>query len=240
MDNTAYITLTRQQGLTQALESVANNLANMSTTGFRAERVLFSEFVAAVESEIGSVSMARANPRFLDAAQAELTQTNGPLDIAIEGDGFLMVQTPNGQRLTRAGAMALSPEGVLVTMEGAAVLDAGGAPIFAAVDASELVIAADGTVSAGDAIVGQIGVYTVENPAALRHAGGTLMTFEGEPLAAENARVMQGFLENSNVDPIFEISMMINIQRAYELGQSLMSREDERTRAAIRTLGEAI
>ena len=184
--------------------------------------------------------MGTANPRFLDTAQGGLTVTRGVYDFAIEGDGYFTIDTPDGQRLTRAGSFALSPEGSLVNMDGFPLLDAAGGPVFIPPGASEIAVGADGSISIDGAAVGQIGLVTVGDPKALRHDGGTMLVALEPVQPVTNARIAQGFLENANVNPVVEISRMIEVQRAYELSASLAKNEDDRIRQSVRKLGEAI
>jgi len=124
MENATYTVLTRQAGLMSQMRVVANNIANLSTTGFRTEDVIFSEHVKALGFHDPSLSMATATVRDTVSRQGTLTQTGGPFDLAIEGDGFFLVETPTGERLTRAGAFTPNENGDLVTPEGYRVLDA--------------------------------------------------------------------------------------------------------------------
>jgi flagellar basal-body rod protein FlgF len=235
MDAAGYATLNRQSGLMREMGVVANNIANSSTTGFRREGVVFSEFVA----ELGpdpSLSMAHASGRHVDLSQSTVSQTGGQFDFAIQGDGFFLVETPQGQRLTRAGSFTPSAEGELVTADGYRLLDAGGAPVFVPPDAKGAALAADGTLSADGQPFAQIGLWQPIDPLALRHQSGTL--FEGGELEpVDGATVLQGMLEDSNVQPVSEIARMIEVQRSYELGQKFLDTEDERVRGVISTLG---
>ncbi len=234
MDAAGYVALTRQSGLMQEMQVVANNIANISTAGFRREGVVFAEHVARLEGE-PSLSMAHASGRVLDLTQAGVSQTGGSLDFAIQGEGFFLVETPQGNRLTRAGSFTPSAEGELVTPEGYRLLDAGEAPVFVPPGASVL-LGADGTLSANGQPVAQIGLWLPEDPNALRHQSGTL--FDGGAVQpAEGATLMQGFLEDSNVNPVSEIARMIEVQRAYEMGQKFLDAEDSRARTVIQTLG---
>ena len=236
MENATYATLTRQSGLMSELRVIANNIANASTTGFRAAGILFAEHVSDLGVDHPSLSQATARARMTDQIQGALTQTGGPFDLAIEGDGFFVVETPAGPRLTRAGAFTPNANGDLVNFDGHPVLDAGGAPVFVPPGVGPIGIAADGTVSAGGDPIGQIGVVLPINPTALTRQSGTLFdAAEGFETAPE-ARIIQGFLEGSNVNPMAEISRMIEVQRAYELGQSFLDSEDERVRNVIQTL----
>lgn len=234
MENAIYTTLTRQSGLLREMQVVANNIANASTTGFRQESVIFSEHVKRVPGG-SSLSMATAAVRHTSMMQAGLTQTGGPLDLAIEGEGFFMVETPQGQRLTRSGHFSPSAAGELVTADGHRVLDDGGAPIFLPQDASTLSVAADGTLSSDGVPVAQIGLMRPIDVSGLIRETGLLFRADQGVEPADTGRILQGFLESSNVDAISQIARMIEVQRAYEMGQSLLQREDERIRAAIKT-----
>lgn len=235
MDAAGYATLNRQSGLMREMGVVANNIANASTTGFRREGVVFSEFVAALDRD-PSLSMAYASGRHVDLSQATLSQTGGSFDFAIQGDGFFLIETPEGERLTRAGGFTPSAEGELVTPDGYRLLDAGGAPIFIPPDATSVALADDGTLSANGLPIAQIGLWLPTDPLALRHQTGTLFSAsEVEP--TEGATILQGMLEDSNVEPVSEIARMIEVQRAYELGQKFLDAEDERVRGVIQTLG---
>lgn len=235
MDAAGYATLNRQSGLMREMAVVANNIANASTTGFRREGVVFSEFVAALDQD-PSLSMAHASGRHVDLSQATVTQTGGAYDFAIQGDGFFLIETPEGERLTRAGSFTPNAEGELVTPDGYRLLDAGGAPIFIPPDAAGVAMASDGTLSAGGQPIAQIGLWRPVDPLTLRHQSGTLFA-GGEVEPAEGSTVLQGMLEDSNVQPVSEIARMIEVQRAYELGQKFLDAEDERVRGVIQTLG---
>ncbi|MEO0667859.1 MAG: flagellar hook-basal body complex protein [Pseudomonadota bacterium] len=232
MDSTGYIALTRQSGLMREMQVVANNIANAATTGFRQEGVVFSEFVSSVEGA-PSLSMGQANVRRTSFEQGTLEQTGGTFDLAIEGNGFFLIETAQGERLTRAGGFSPDAAGDLVTFDGNRVLDAGGAPVFVPPDARSITISPDGTISADGALVGQIGVVQPTEPADLVREGGVMFRAETGFEPAENARVLQGFVEASNVDPISQLTRMIEIQRAYEMGQSFLDSEDERVRRAM-------
>lgn len=237
MDNTIYATLTRQSGLLREMRSVANNIANASTTGYRSEGVIFSEYISDLGPDAPSLSMASARVRETLQAQGAMTMTGGPFDLALQGDGFFMVQTPAGQRLTRAGSFTPNENGDLVTMDGFAVLDAGGAPVFVPQGTGPIGISADGTISADGQPIGQIGIFMPVDSAGMIREDGVRFRADAGTEPALDARMLQGFLEESNVDPILQVSRMIEVQRAYELGQSFIDKEDERIRGVIKALG---
>ena len=239
MDNAGYTTVARQAGLMREMQSVATNLANMSTSGYRREGVVFSEFVQDLGPDSPSLSMAAGRVREMDLSQGPLTQTGDAFDLAIEGDGFFLIATPEGDRLTRRGHFLRSAQGDVVTPEGYQLLDGGGAAVFAPPDAVAISIAADGTLSADGQPLAQIGLWSPNDPNDLRRAGDTMFAANGgaQPVL-EGGRILQGFLESSNVNAVTEIARMIEVQRAYELGQGFLEKEDERIRNVLRTLGQ--
>ena len=236
--STGYITLTRQAGLFAEMQSVANNVANMSTTGFRKEGVIFSEVIQARPGS-DSVSMGAARVRNTDASQGPLKQTGGRFDFAIDGDGFFLVETPDGQRLTRAGVFTPDGNGELVTPDGYRLLDAGGAPVFVPPDARGVALASDGTLSADGTPITQIGLWEPLDPNDLLRQTGVLFDApQGVQPALGGATLLQGFVEGSNVDPLTEIARMVEVQRAYELTQSFRDKEGQRMSKMIETLGK--
>lgn len=236
MDNAIYASLTRQSGLMREMRAIANNMANANTTGFRREGVLFSEYMVPLDGRGETLAMANSRGRMVDLEPGGMTLTNGIYDLAIEGDGFFMVQTPQGNRLTRAGAFQTNPEGEIVNPDGYQLLDDGQAPIVIPPGTRSVGIGADGTVSADGQAVGKVGVFANPDPADLRHVAGTLFDPGTAPEPMDDAKVRQGFVEESNVNPVTEIARMIEVQRAYELGQSFLDQEDQRIRQAITSL----
>ena len=236
MDNASYTALTRQSGLMQEMQVLANNIANASTTGFRAEGIMFAEHVKSLGRDEPSLSMATASVQETTTLQGGLSQTGGTFDLAIEGEGFFLVQTPQGERLTRAGAFTPNENGDLVTPDGYPVLDAGGAPVFVPQGVANIGIGSDGTISADGQPVGQVGIVRPLDQSQLRREGGVMFETLGGFEPAFDGRMVQGYLENSNVNPILEIGRMIEVQRAYELGQSFLDKEDERIRGVIEAI----
>ncbi len=235
MEAAGYATLSRQSGLMREMRVIANNIANSATTGYRQEGLIFSEFVQTAPGQ-ESLSMSRANIFNTSMEQGQLTKTGGTFDFAVEGDGFFMVETPQGERLTRSGAFSPNSAGDLVTMDGYRVLDAGRAPLFVPPDAGKIEVGADGSISANGRLLGQLGLFKpVENHTLVRE-DGVMFRVEGEIEETLDANVLQGFLEGSNVNAISEVTRMIEVQRAYEMGQSFLESEDERIRNAIKNL----
>lgn len=237
METAGYTTLARQSGLMREMQIVANNIANAATTGFRQEGLIFSEHVQQLERGT-SVSMAHGDVRNTSFEQGALTKTGGRFDLAIEGDGFFQVETPSGLRLTRSGAFSPNAQGDLVTHDGFRVLDAGGAALFIPPDASDLSVSADGTLSSRGRPLGQIGLMMPADPLTLRREDGVMFDAPGGVEPAQGARVLQGFVEGSNVNAISQLTRMIEVQRAYELGASFLEAEDERVRQSLKSLSQ--
>lgn len=235
METTGYITLSRQTGLMREMQVVANNIANSATTGYRQEGLIFSEFIQSTPGQ-SSISMSRANIRNTSTEQGALTQTNGTFDLAIEGDGYFKVETPMGERLTRAGSFSPNADGDLVTADGNRVLDAGGSPVFVPGDAETINIAPDGTITADGTPLGQIGLFMPVEPHTLVREDGVMFRVDGDIEETDQAKILQGFVEGSNVNAISQLARMIEIQRAYEMGQSFLETEDQRIRNAIKNL----
>ncbi|MEM9705443.1 MAG: flagellar hook-basal body complex protein [Pseudomonadota bacterium] len=236
MDNAGYVAMTRSSGLFKQLSVIANNLANISTSGYRREGASFAEHVKSTGFETPSVSMTNMNRRFIDFSQGDIQKTDNALDVAINGPGFFLVETNNGERLTRAGAFTLNPDGELTTAEGYRVLDEGGGAIALPPGASSIIITEDGTISADGQAISRLGVVDA-NQEALTRQGDNLFSSENGYEQLEAPRVLQGAVEGSNVNPIEEIALLIEVQRAYEAGQNLSKAEDERIRQTVRQLG---
>ena len=205
-------------------EVVANNLANVDTHGFKAERPFAHLLAGGTAPQLGSAT---------DRRQGSLEVTGAPFDVALEADGFFVVETANGEQLTRGGAWRLNDRGELVDGQGARVLAeglAGGAsqPITVPLNAAQVSIARDGTVLADGVVRGRLRVETVPATVALEHLGSG--RFAAPParraLDAEARRVRQGALESSNVTSIESLVQLIDIQRAYGSVQRAVSAID--------------
>ena len=237
MSSSINTTLTRQQGLMQEMQVVANNLANASTTGYKSDRAVFTEYLVSTgNSGDHSLSMGTLGGHTFQMEQGGLNFTGGRFDLAIQGEGFFMVETPQGQRLTRAGHFQLSGAGQLIDMQGNAVLGAGGNPINIPEDAGEVTFGADGTISGNGQIIDQVGIVLADGE--LTRDSNSYFSAEGGTVQAQDAKLVQGALEQSNVSPVLEVARMIEVQRAYEAGQALLEREDQRISQLITAVRE--
>ncbi len=244
MESTSYIALSRQMGLWREMDIVANNLANMNTTGYKNEQILFSEYL------VNTRDTERRLPEKLayttdfgtmrDLTEGAMESTANPLDLALDGEGYFVVEGPTGPLYTRAGRFTLTGDGMLTTSDGLPVLSTAGTPVIVAPTETELTISSSGTVSTENGVIGQLDVATFEDQQSLLNVGAQLFDAAGqEPQAAEGTQVRQGFLERSNVVPVVEMTRMIDIQRSYEAANKLIETENERVTDAMRTLSGA-
>ncbi len=240
MDLAGYVSLTRQVGLSKQMQTVANNIANISTTGYQREGVVFAEMIDILPVEGGSVAMTDARGRYTDLVQGALSQTGGPLDFAIEGEGYFTVMTPAGERLTRAGAFTRDAQGQVVNMDGHLLLDEGGGPILIPFERSSISLAPDGTLSGDGQPIARLGLVVPTDPTTVFHEAGVLYRVDGEvaPVEPGVSNIVQGFVEQSNVNPVVELTHLIEVQRAYEFGQKLLEQEDNRIKQVLQVLGQ--
>lgn len=244
MENAAYVGLSRQMTLRRELDVVANNIANADTNGFKVEQLL-------VGAEVGErarnafvrpgVSFVLDNGVGRDYGQGALEQTGRTLDFAIEGEGaFFKLRDGAGEAYTRDGAFTLDAEGRLTTQGGAAVLGDGG-EIILDPELGEPSVGADGTISQDGQLVGRLSVVRFDTLGALEKGGDGLYRNASNAQAqdAPDARVRQGMLEGSNVNPILEITNLIEIQRAYESVTRMIENTTDLSRRAVERLGRA-
>jgi len=242
METTTFIALSRQSSLRRQMDVVANNIANMNTTGFKGERMMFVEHL--VKSKGGErilgdkVSYTRDIATMRDLSPGALEHTGNPLDVAIEGDGYFVVQTDAGNRYTRNGRFQLDEDGQLVNAAGHPVLSDGGAPFFFAPGDTKITISNDGSVSTQNGDVGRISVMGFENQHQLRPGAGGLYATEVVPQPVEKVKLTQGMLESSNIQPVVEMARMIEVHRKYEGVKGFLEKEDERMKKMIRDLSE--
>ena len=238
MANAGYIGLSLQMALRQEMDVVANNVANLSTNGFKGERLVFQEQLSkAARSHVDSgvsprVSMVVDAGTYRDTAQGSFQKTGNPLDVALQGDGYLVVQATEGLRYTRAGAMQLNASRQLCDHNGFPVMGNGG-PITLPQGENDVTVTSDGTVVTNGGAQGQLSIMRFANEQNLQAASGGTYTTKEAPLPAADTTVLQGALESSNVQPISEMTRMIQLQRAYENVQHLLDNENDRETNAI-------
>jgi flagellar basal-body rod protein FlgF len=247
MDNALLVGLSRQVSLRRELDVIANNIANLNTTGFKGESVMFEQYLdptARHDYFSGNdrrVAFVVDRATLQDFSQGALQRTEAPLDVAIDGPGFFAIQTPNGERYTRAGNFHLNPQGQLVTNNGHLVTGQGGSPIVFEPTDTNIAIAADGTVSTPGGDRGKLRLVTFQNPTQLTQQGDGLWSAPATmapQVAAPTTRAVQGSLEKSNVHAVKEMNRMIEVTRAYTTISNMQQRTDELRRKAIDKLAE--
>lgn len=243
IENAQLIGLSRQIALQRQMDVMANNMANMNTTGFKAEQLLFEEYVMPVARDRDfptldqPLSFVQDWATVHDLSAGGFEQTGSDLDVALSGEGFFAVETPAGERWTRAGNFQLSANGTLVDSNGNPVLGEAG-PIVFGPEETGILIAADGSISSSAGAKGRLRLVEFDNPQELTRQGSNLFA-GGTPQAAVNTRAMQGYVEGSNVSGMAEMTEMIRVTRAYESIASLGQKQDELRRSAIQRLGDA-
>lgn len=241
MDNAMYVALSRQMVLKRELDIVANNIANVDTTGFKVEGTMVKTDPSTGASMVDgppSLKFVIDDGVTRDFSQGALHQTDGPLDLGIEGQGFFKVQTAAGERYTRDGRFTLSPEGKLTTQAGDPVQGESG-EIVVNPELGPVTIATDGTVSQGVNKVGKIEVVTFDDMSGLSKTGDNLFrnTSNLQPQPSTAARVHQGMLESSNVNSILQVTRLIEISRAYESMARTIENSAELSRRSVERLG---
>ncbi|HUH76743.1 MAG TPA: flagellar basal-body rod protein FlgF [Devosia sp.] len=242
MGNAQLIGLSRQIALQRQMDVVANNIANVNTTGFKAENLLFEEYVMPVARNQDfptldqPLSYVQDWATMHDLSGGAMVQTGSEFDVALNGDGFFAVQTPAGERWSKSGALQLDATGTLVNSSGHPVLGEGG-PIQFGAEETGLLIGADGSVSSSAGAKGRLRLVEFANAQELTREGQNLFA-GGTPIAATNTRVMQGFIEKSNVSGVSEMAEMIRVTRAYESAATMAQKQDDMRRDAIRRLGD--
>ncbi|MFP6732345.1 MAG: flagellar hook-basal body complex protein [Rhodospirillales bacterium] len=250
METSANIALSRQSALRRELDVVAHNLANMNTTAFKASRLMFVEHV--VQSEGGhsfsptKLSFARDVATYYDTSEGPIKTTGNKLDFAIRGDGYFAVgpneangvQAPDGasELYTRNGRFSISADGELITQVGFTVLSDAGTPIFFAPGDTEISVSADGVVSTVNGVLAKMRVVRFEDQQFLKRQAGGMFTSENPPEDVDRPTIIQGALESSNIQPILELTKMIEVQRAYDSVRSFIDREDQRQKKMIQQL----
>jgi len=246
MENAQLISLSRQMALQRQMDVVANNLANINTTGFKGEQILFEQYLMPVASDKDftypdqPLHYVEDWTTIHDMSNGAVTLTGNPLDVALNGEGFLTVSTAAGERYTRSGALQINNEGILVDLDGNPVLADGGEVQFDDSD-TDITISPTGVISTSNGTKGRLQVVEFTSPEQLTREGNNLYAAMPDAVAAAATRttVTQGAIERSNVSGVSEMTEMIRVSRAYESIANTMQKQDDMRRTAIQRLGEA-
>jgi flagellar basal-body rod protein FlgF len=238
MQDGLYVALSSQIALEKRLNTIADNVANASTVGFRATGVKFEDVVSSLDDQ--ALSFVSSGDTYISDTNGPLRETGNPFDFAIKGNAWFGIETPGGTVMTRDGRFTLTENGELVTIEGYPVLDAGGAPMQLDPRNGPPRAGADGSLRQGDNLVGALGLFNFDpGPNFVRFGNsGIVPAGEPEPVVDRlDAGVAQGFLEESNVNPVLEITRLIMVQRAFENGAAMIRDTESSYDEAIKTLG---
>ncbi len=244
MENPIYIGLSRQVALRTQMDLIANNVANMTTPGYRAQNMVFTEFLEKPKGKNDQLGRQDPLSFVLDYGHYQVNEpgpmqfTGNQTDVALNGPGYLGVQIPGSDETlyTRAGNFQVNVNGELVTGRGHLVLGEGGGPITIPEDAGKIKIAEDGAVSTEDGEVGRLMISEFDDLQQLEARGDGLYQTAQEAKPPENTRVIQGMVEGSNVKPVLEMTRMIDVLRSYQQTQRLLQSEHERQRTMIQRL----
>jgi flagellar basal-body rod protein FlgF len=242
VENAAYVTLSRQMTLRRELDIVANNIANADTTGFKVEQLMVGAEVgqrARNDAIRPSASFVLDHGVGRDFGQGALKQTGRDLDFGIEGEGaFFTVNDGQGEAYTRDGAFTVDPDGRLVTQAGLAVQGDGGEIILDPA-LGQATVGEDGTISQQGQLVGRLTLARFEALGALSKDGDGLYRnrSNAQPIEATGAKIRQGALEGSNVNPLTQITTLITINRAYEQASKMVESVNDLSRRSVERLG---
>jgi flagellar basal-body rod protein FlgF len=242
MESTSLVLTSYQDVLSRSMEIVANNVANVNTTGFKRQGIQFETYLSRpVSGE--QIQFVTDRATFRDTSMGPLTTTGNPLDLAIQGEGYLSVQTKDGIRYTRSGSFQINTLGEIVTPTGDKLLGDGDQPIVLGSEIETISIGSDGVVSgAGSGSTTQAGKIKISkftNEQLMQNVGGGYYTTAQTPEAADKSHIVQGMIERSNVDSVTEMTKMIDVLRSYQQASKMLDAETQRLTDAITKLARA-
>jgi flagellar basal-body rod protein FlgF len=240
MDTSTYIALSGQTVREHQMEVLANNIANLSTPGFKAEKMMFQEYLSKPTdgSDPSSYVVSQGNAR--DMSQGPLNHTGNPLDVALNGAGFLTVTTPSGDQYTRNGHLQIDTQGELVTSAGFVVQGEGGSPIVIPSGTASITIGKDGTVATNKQTIGKIAVVNFDNPQALAETQGGLYSTPQIAQPVATTSVEQNTIEDANIQPVVEMTKLMNAAHEIGVAKNFADGEHTRIKNAIDRLGKTI
>ncbi len=238
MQNATTIVLSRLVAQQRSLDVTAGNLANANTPGFKAERMLFADFLDRqhqVDAPQGGATLDYTQDRatYRNQDEGAITHTANPLDLAIGGDGFFTVMTAQGPRLTRAGRFSLQPNGTIGDVDGNALLDTTGQPMRISPADTRLQVAGDGTLSSENGMIGKLAIVQPASVNQMQAEGGRLFTTTSPTTPVASPHLVQGALEESNVQPIEETTKMMTDLREFQFVTQFVQAESDRQQSAI-------
>lgn len=239
MQNEPYVTLSAQVALERRLTSLANNVANMNTVGYRGAGISFHTLIA--QSGEDQVAYASPGEDFISQTQGQLIRTGNPFDVAVQGEGWIAIDTPAGTAYTRDGRMQMQPDGALQTINGYAVLDAGGSPMQLDPNNGPPTITKDGMLHQNGRQLGAIGLFAISRNAKFtRYDNSAVIPDQAAtPVLSFDANgVIQGYLEGANVNPVLEMAKLMTISRAMESIANASQSAENSLRDAVKSIGD--
>lgn len=240
MQSNFYVGLSAQLSLFKRLETIAHNVSNTSTAGFRAEEVKFESFLSNAGTD--PVAFVSADKTYLSQRAGDIVRTDNPLDVALEGNAWIGIQTPAGTVYTRDGRMRMTEAGELQTLNGYPILDTGGSPLRLEANGGPPNIARDGTVTQAGRQVGAVGLFNIDSKANLRRFdnSGVIPDRAATPVVDfTTAGMQQGFVERSNVNPVMEMTRLIMVQHAFDTVTATLRDSESAQQDAIRSLASS-
>ncbi len=246
MDNTNYIALSRQMALWKQMDVISNNMANMNTSGYKGDEAVFTTYLAKTENPARGIV---GNPlrftqdygTYKNFSEGMISHTGNTLDAAVKGDAFFAVETPAGEKYTRKGQFKLDADGAIVTAEGYPVLSENGEPFFIAPNEKEITITASGEILTENGSLGRMRLASFEDNQKLLKIADTLFeNTEGNKMEYNNGnyQIVQHSIEKSNIEPVVEMTKMINLHRSYEYIQQMIDTEHERLSNTINAFSQ--
>ena len=236
MENTILAVISRQMGIQREMDTLANNIANSSTDGFKSERMRFAEHLVDIGNN-QTIAFVKDAGVIRDFSDGPLRSTGNPLDVAIRGEGFFEIETEDGVLYTRSGRLHLDPIGMLINAEGQAVLGTDGLPIVTFPGDSAIVIDPNGRVTSESGELGYLSLVAFDDLSKMEKVGNGLYNTDQDTLVADESTIVQGSLEGSNVVSITEMTRMITLLRSYQGSQTLGDQEHDLRRKAIGVIG---
>lgn len=238
MDSASSVALSGQNARERQMDVLANNIANLSTTAFKGQQMLFAEVLSNVDG--APVRYVQDAGTVRDWSQGPLTRTGNSLDVALQGDGFFEVQTAQGIRYTRDGRLKLNSQGELVTLEGDPVLGDSQSPIVVPQGTASITVGDDGTLTTPTGTAGRLTVVSFDKLQAVASEENGLYSTDETPNPAPDTKVVQGMLEESNVQPILEMTRLMAASHAVGMAKSFQDNESDRHKTAIDRLAKTV
>jgi flagellar basal-body rod protein FlgF len=245
METTSYIALSRQAALRREMDVIAHNVANMNSTAYKGEKMMFVEHLSKSRDDLSFIprklSFTRDVAQYRNLSEGAIKTTGNTFDVAIRGDGYFVVEKQDGtSNYTRNGSFTMDATGQLVTQAGDPVMSNGGAPIFFTPQDTNITISADGTISTNNGVIGRLRVVSFEDGQDLKLEQGGLLSTDQAPQDIQRPTVVQGALEGSNIQPVIEMARMIEVHRTYDSVKNFIESEDSRQRKMIDQLGARV